>query len=150
MMMKRLATIAAGLVFSACSVLAGEKGVMHCFAYTVVDTATPAEWEAFEKATDALPGKVKGLKRVWRGKLMRPLTQYGMTFADDAARKKFTEAGGGTADAKLLRRQNGVCMEFADEAAFKAYNADPGHKEWVAVYEKVRVPGTTTYQILAQ
>jgi hypothetical protein len=148
--MNRLAIIVAGFMFSAGAMMAGEKGVMHCFAFTVVDGATPQQWEAFGKATDALPQKVKGIEHVWRGKLMRPLTQYSLKFKDDEARKKFTDAGEGTVDARLLRRQHGVCMEFTDEAAFKAYGSDPAHKEWVAVYEKVRVPGTTTYQIVGE
>ncbi|MBC8166276.1 MAG: hypothetical protein H7Y20_10430 [Bryobacteraceae bacterium] len=148
--MNRFAIIAAGLVVSAGAALAGEKGLMHCFAYTVVDKATSTEVAAFETATDALPEKVKGLKRVWRGKLARPLTQYGVQNADDALRKKFTESGQATADVRMMRRQSGVCMEFESEAAFKAYGADPAHAEWEAAYGRIRVPGTTTYQILAQ
>ena len=32
----------------------------------------------------------------------------------------------------------------------KAYTAHPCHKEWSALYEKVRVAGTTTYDILGE
>jgi hypothetical protein len=140
----------AGLIVSAGVMLAGEKSLMHCFAFTPVETAGEAEWNAFYKATDALPGKIKGIKRVWYGKLMRPLTQVQLNVPDAEARKKLMAEGKGSADVRVLRRQHGVCMEFEDEAAFKAYDADPGHKEWVSVYEKVRVPGTTTYQIIGQ
>jgi hypothetical protein len=46
-------------------------------------------------------------------------------------------------------RQYGVCMEFKDAAAFTAYDPNPAHKEWVAVYGKVRQYGTTTVDILS-
>ena len=148
--MTRFALCAAGLVLSAAAAMAGEKSVMHCFAYTPIAEATQADWDAFHKATDALPTKIKGIKRVWHGKLARPLTVYNLTSQDAEARKKVMADGKGTTDVAVLRREYGVCMEFDNEAAFKAYGADPAHKDWEAVYGKVRRPGTTTYQILGQ
>ena len=123
-----------------------EKKLMHCFAFTAIDTASDAEWQAFFKATDALPGKIPGLSRVWYGKLRMPLTVFN---PDGDTRKKITkESSKVNGDFGILRRQWGVCMEFADEAALKSYAADSGHKDWVAAYEKVRVAGTTTYDII--
>jgi hypothetical protein len=124
--MKIVALSVATMCLAAVSLTAAEPTVMHCFAFTPIKEATQAEWDAFYKATDQLPKKIKGIKRVWYGKLARPLKQ------GDAV------------------RENGVCMEFADEAAFKAYGAkdNTAHNDWVAVYSKVRVAGTTTYQIL--
>lgn len=148
--MHRLTTFAVALALSAGAALAGEKSLMHCFAFTPIKEASQAEWDAFSKATDALPGKINGLKKVWHGKLMRPLTLPALATTDAAERKALMEAGKGTAPVNILRREHGVCMEFADEAAFKAYGSAPAHKDWVAVYEKVRVAGTTTYQILGQ
>lgn len=148
--MKKLMLCAAGVVMSAGLSLAAEKGVMHCFAYTPIEAASQSDWDAFRKATDALPGKIKGLRRVWAGKLMRPLNVPGLATQDAELRKKINAEGKGTTEVTINRRQYGVCMEFEDEAAFKAYNADPAHKDWVAVYSKVRVEGTTTYQILSQ
>lgn len=148
--MNRLALLAAGLLLSGTVALAGEKSVMHCFAYTPIPEATESDWAAFHKATDALPKKIKGLKRVWYGKLARPLTQYSLTTQDQAARKQIMADGKGTTDIAIMRREYGVCMEFDSESAFKAYDADPAHKEWVDVYSKVRRPGTTTYQIIGQ
>jgi len=66
---------------------AGEKDVMHCFAFSVVESATPAEWSAFAKATDELPGKIKGLKRVWHGALANPLNINQVQIVDENARK---------------------------------------------------------------
>jgi hypothetical protein len=41
-------------------------------------------------------------------------------------------------------------MEMRDEATLKRYATDPAHAEWVKAYEKVRVAGTTTFDILGQ
>ena len=144
----RLAVCAAGLFVAAGTLSAGEKGLMHCFAYTVRDNVTDADWQAFYKATDALPGKIPGVKRVWYGKLLRPLPQ----FSPDAAGRKKLNAGEKAVTGEVTRqlRQYGVCMEMESEAALKTYADHPAHKEWVAVYDKVRVPGTTTFDIVAQ
>jgi hypothetical protein len=148
--MNRLATCIAGLAFSAATVFAGEKTVMHCFAFTPIETATEAEWNAFYKATDELPGKLPGIKRVWYGKLARPLAQNQLKFADPEARKKMTAEKKGTTEFAIVERKNGACFEFENEAAFKAYGPHAAHKAWEEVYSKVRVPGTTTYQIIPQ
>ncbi len=106
---------------------AGEKKLMHCFAFTAVKEATDADLKAFQAATDALPKKMPGIvTRIWLGKLRRPLNVGGEV------------------------RQYGVCMEMPDEAALKAYADHPAHKAWVEVYSKVRVEGTTTFDILGQ
>ncbi len=144
----RLALVlAAGLLMIA-PAQAGEKKLMHCFAFTVVEGATDADWTAFQKATDALPGKIPGLTRVWHGKLRSPLT----LFNTDAETRKKLRGGAAevTGPVSSIRRQYGVCMEMNDEAALKQYAGHPAHSEWVKVYEKVRVYGTTTFDILGQ
>jgi len=123
---------------------------MHCFTFTPIESASQSEWQAFYKATGELPDKIKGLKRAWAGKLMRPLNVPALTIADAESRKKMMAEGKGSADFTMNKREYGACMEFENEAAFKAYDADPGHKAWVSVYEKVRKPGTTTFQIVTQ
>jgi hypothetical protein len=130
--------------------MAGEKTVLHCFAFTPVETATQADWNAFYQATDALPGKIPGLKRVWYGKLNRPLSQNLLTFADPEAGKKMRAEKKGTTSFSIVERKNGACMEFENLAAFQAYGKDAGHTEWVSAYSKVRVEGTTTYQIIPE
>ncbi len=127
---------------------AGEKKLMHCFFFTTIDAATDADWQAFYKATDALPGKIPGLSKVWYGKLARPMATFN---PDGDTRKKLAASGQkATGEFTRLDRQFGVCMEFADEAALKAYAPLPAHKEWEAVYSKVRVPGTTTINFVGQ
>jgi hypothetical protein len=144
----RIAACAA-VLFCTAAANAGEKKLMHCFAFTAVKEATPAHWDAFFQATDAMPGKLKGVTKVWYGKLASPLSQYEVT-ADPETRKKMTAGETVKADVKRIVRDWGVCMEMADAAALKVYDADPYHKEWLAAYEKVRVYGTTTYNILGQ
>jgi hypothetical protein len=112
--------------------LAGEKALMHCFAFTEIEGATEDDWKAFMTATNELPGKIDGLEKVWVGKLRRPLRQYGRN--QDEPRL----------------RQWGVCMEMTDEEALAVYADHEAHTAWVRVYAKVRVPGTTTFDILGQ
>lgn len=146
--MKLFLTVAATVLLTSGLATAGEKGMMHCFAFTVIPTATDAEWTAFAQATDKWPKKFKGIKKVWHGKLRAPLQQFVIT-AD--ARKKLA-AGEKDVDTKgnRLMRQHGVCMVMVGPDTLKEYTASPYHKEWTAIYEKVRVAGTTTYDILGQ
>ncbi|MFZ5927324.1 MAG: Dabb family protein [Acidobacteriota bacterium] len=146
--MKRLVPI---FLFCLASSLAfgQQRTLMHCFTFTEVPEATSADWEAFKKATEQLPSKIPGLKRVWHGKLARPLGILQTEGALDADnQKKLREGGAVPAQVKLIRRQYGVCMEFDSADALKAYAKDPAHEAWVKVYEKVRVYGTTTFDIL--
>lgn len=115
-----------GLFMLAGTLSAGENKLMHCFTFTVVEDASDADWQAFYTATDALPGKIPGLNKVWYGKLRRPL-----------------RVGEAT-------RQFGVCMEMDDAAALKTYADHAAHADWAKVYSKVRQPSTTTYDILGQ
>jgi len=117
--------LAAGLL-AAGTAGAGEKKLMHCFAFTELGGATKADWDAFYKATDELPKKINGVSHVWYGKLASPLNQ-------NSGKRTF-----------------GVCMEMDNAAARKAYADDPYHKTWTETYDKVHVEGTTTYDILGQ
>ncbi len=126
-----MAVIAGALCVLSSNAFAGEKSLMHCFAFTEVEDAKDADWKAFFEATDELVEKIDGLNKVWYGKLKRPLGQYDR-------------------EGKRSLRQWGVCMEMENERALTAYSEHEAHAEWVKVYGKVRVPGTTTYDILGQ
>jgi len=147
-MMSRLAVSAAGLWLFAGLLSAGEKKLMHCFYYTPQEGATQADWEAFYKATDELPGKIPGLSKVWYGKLRQNLTVY----APDRETSKKLRAGEKSVTGQISQRvrQYGVCMEMDNEAALKTYADHPAHKEWEKVYFKVREYGTTTVDLLGQ
>jgi len=130
-------------------IFAGEKGMMHCFAFTTIKDATPADWAAWEASTDKLPKTMKGIiKKVWHGELNRPLALFG---PDAETRKKFT-AGVTSADGKVERieRQHGVCLLMAGKDSLAAYQKHPEHANWVKLYEKVRVAGTTTFDIVGK
>jgi hypothetical protein len=43
-----------------------------------------------------------------------------------------------------------MCIELNGLSNLKAYDAHAYHKTWVDAYSKVRVEGTTTYDILGQ
>ena len=108
---------------------AGERTLMHCFYFTAIAEASPADWDAFHEATDELPDKIEGVRRVWAGKLR-----------DRAA----------VADQVKLGRNYGACFELDDEAALQRYASHPAHAAWIKAYEKVRVPGTSTFDILGR
>lgn len=146
--MRFFLTAAAALLLTSGLAVAGEKGMMHCFAFTVIPEATDADWKAFTAATDMWPSKFNGIQKVWQGKLRSPLAQYVIT---PEARKQLAAGEKDVATtANRLMRQHGVCMLMNSPESLKGYTAAPFHKEWMAKYEKVRVAGTTTYDILAQ
>ena len=103
-----------------------QKSLMHVFAYTPVAGATQADFDAFRKATAEMVGKIPGLRKAWVGKLRQPLT---------------------VGDSK---REYGVAMEFDNEAALDVYANHPAHTEWIKVYDRVRVQGTTTLDIFGE
>ena len=146
---RKATLVGAGMMLTAGLATAGEKGMMHCFAFTPIKEATPADWDAFWKATDALPKKNKTVLKVWYGKLRAPLAQWRIL---DPAAAKQARAGEKDVTSKIafVSREYGVCMVLKDEASLKAYTESPYHKEWTAAYEKVRVAGTTTYDIIGQ
>jgi hypothetical protein len=141
----RSAGYVALLLFSSGTMMAQQK-LMHCFYFTPLETATQADWTAFNKATDALPGTIPGLTRVWYGKLRQP---QGIFSVDQEAAKKLR---GGEKSASgqvtLAVRQYGVCMEMSSAETLKTYASHPAHKEWDALYQKVRQYGTTTFDII--
>jgi hypothetical protein len=136
------------LLFAACALCAGEKKLMHCFAFTVIEGASDADWQAFYKATDELPGKIPGLNRIWYGKLRSPLPIYQPS--REVQKELRAGAKSATGEVTFLPRQFGVCMEMDSLSTLKTYASHPAHKEWVAVYSKVRQAGTTTYDIIGQ
>jgi hypothetical protein len=125
--MSRLICSLAVIFLLAATAPAGEKKLMHCFAFAPVKTATQADWNAFYKATDELPTKIKGITKVWYGKLARP------TQGEEGRSLEY-----------------GVCMEMANEQTLRSYASDPAHDAWMQVYSKVRVEGTTTFDVVGQ
>ncbi len=127
--------------------VAAEKTIIHCFAFTPRPEATEADFKAYYEANEKLAKDYPGILRLWYGKLRSPLVQYRV---DAETAKKFTDAAPKAEGitATRVRREHGACMEFKDAAAWTDYAKHPAHEAWTKVYDKVRVPGTTTYQIL--
>jgi hypothetical protein len=147
--MTRLAACGA-LILMSHTAFAGDKTLMHCFAWTPVKEATAADWDAFYKASDALPQKIQGVIRVWYGKLASPLGQVAVGKIDDATLQKFRAGETVTAPVSRMAREYGMCIEMKDADALKVYTSDPYHKIWNDAYAKIRVDGTTTFNILGQ
>jgi Stress responsive A/B Barrel Domain len=103
-----------------------QKTLMHVFAFTPLEGSSPQDFENFERATVGMLGQIPGLRKVWVGKLREPLP------------------------VETRIHTYGVAMEFDDEEALKAYAQHPAHAAWIKVYDKVRVVGTTTLDILAK
>jgi hypothetical protein len=151
MKLTRIAACAATFLLISGAASAADKTLMHCFAWTSIKEATPADWQAFFKASDAMPSKIKGVTKVWYGKLANPLGQTSIT-SDLAAdtRKKYAAGEKINTEVQRTPRDWGMCMEMTSLDALKAYDSDPYHKTWTAAYEKVRVDGTTTFNIVGQ
>lgn len=136
------------MLMAAAVASAADGKLMHCFYFTPMADATDADWKAFYQATDELPKKIPGLLKVWYGKLRAPFRQIAAN--PEAAKKANAGEKDVAATINVRVREHGVCMEFTDEAALKAYAPHPAHKEWEAVYGKVRQPGTATFDIIVQ
>ena len=153
-MINKVLLALASLLISAGSLAAGDKSLMHCFAFTDVAEAAAADWKAWEEATEKLPKQIPGLMHVWYGKLSSPLGQVQVAAQQGEIDKptidKFRAGEVINAPIKRLVRQHGACFQFKDKAAFDAYSKSPVHDEWTKLYAKVRVDGTTTFQILGQ
>jgi len=148
--LRHLAICAVLLAFPAGNALAGEKTVMHCFAWTPIKEATPADWDAFYKASDALPKQIKGIVRVWYGKLLSPLSQGKLGNISREDFQKYASGQQVTVPVAGVLREYGMCMEMKNADVLKAYGTHPYHKVWNDAYEKIRVDGTTTFNISGQ
>jgi hypothetical protein len=90
------------------------KSVVHVVTVKWKTDATPVQIQAALDGVKALPAAYPGITRVWT---------------------KSIKVQGGKA--------NAFVMEFADEAALKAYADSPAQKEWYKVYMPIREESTT-------
>lgn len=106
-----------GLVLGAVSLSAADtapKSIIHVVTVKFKAGATPEQIKAALDGVQALPSQYKGITRVWTKAIK---TQGDKTHA--------------------------FVMEFADEAAFKAYTDSPAQKKWYEVYVPIRDQSTT-------
>jgi hypothetical protein len=90
------------------------KTVIHVVTVAWKTGTTPEQIQAALDGVKALPAAYKGITRVWI---------------------KSIKVQGGKA--------NAFVMEFADEAALKAYADSPAQKEWYKTYLPLREESTT-------
>jgi hypothetical protein len=113
-----LALLAASLLsLGAVSATAGEtapKSVIHVVSVKWKADATPEQIKAALDGVQALPAAFKGITRVWT--------------------KAFKVQGDWS---------HVIVMEFADEAALKAYAGSDAQKEWYKAYYPVRERSNT-------
>ena len=90
------------------------NSVIHVVTVAWKPGTTPEQIQAALDGVKKLPEQYKGITRVWT---------------------KSIKVQGGKA--------NAIVMEFADEAALKAYGDSPAQKEWYKVYAPIRGESTT-------
>ena len=90
------------------------KSVIHVVTVAWKADATPEQIKAALDGAKALPAAYKGIVRVWA---------------------KSIKVQGGKA--------NAIAMEFADEAALKAYADSDAQKNWYKLYLPIREESTT-------
>jgi hypothetical protein len=90
------------------------KSVIHVVTIAWKEGATPEQIQAALDGAKALPSQFPGITRVWT--------------------RSIKVQGG---------KKNALVMEFADEAALKAYAGSDAQKAWYKVYQPVREESTT-------
>ena len=90
------------------------KTVIHVVTVKWKADATPKQIQAALDGVKALPAAYPGVKRVW----VKAIKVQG-------------------------DKTNALVMEFADEAALRAYADSPAQKEWYKVYLPIREESTT-------
>ena len=113
-----LALLAIGLLTlgttSASAADTSPKSVIHVVTVEWKAGTTPEQIKAALDGATALPSKYKDITRVW---------------------VKSIKVQGG--------KNNAIVMEFADEAALKAYSDSAAQKEWYKTYLSIRKESTT-------
>lgn len=96
------------------------KSVIHVITLKWNDAATPAQIQAALDGIKALPAAYPGITHVWV-KAIKVQNAKGIAKA----------------------RTHAMVMEFADEAALKAYTDSPAQKEWYKLSLPLRDESTT-------
>jgi hypothetical protein len=119
--MKILLTLvlAFGLMAASASAEA-PKTVIHFITVAFKADATPEQIQAALDGAQKLPSQYKGILRVWTKSLKVQ----------------------NLAEAKV-KKTHVIAMEFADEAALKAYTDSDAQKKWYELYLPIREQSTT-------
>lgn len=103
--------------------------IIHVVTLFYKDGTTEAQKKAVLEGVEKMAGEVPGLKNIW---LKGIKAQVSAVVKD--------------ADGKLTEKRmtDAIVMEFESEAAFKAYDDHPAHREWEKIYTVVRGQSRTT------
>ena len=96
------------------SKFAQPKSVIHVVSLKWKADSTPAQQQAALDGVKTMAGKIPGIKNIWI---------------------RSTKTQGGTQEAPY---KASFAIEFADEAAHKAYADHPARAEWLKVYNVAR------------
>ena len=119
--MKTLLTLALAFGLFATSALAeAPKPVIHFITVAFKADAKPEQIQAVLDAAQKLPAQYKGITRVWTKSLKVQNVE----------------------EAKV-KKTHVIAMEFADEAALKAYTDSDAQKKWYELYLPIREQSTT-------
>jgi antibiotic biosynthesis monooxygenase (ABM) superfamily enzyme len=121
MIMKTLLTLVLAFGLTATSALAeAPKTVIHFITVAFKAEAKPEQIQAALEGAQKLPSQYKGILRVW--------TKAIKVQNIDEAKVKKTHV---------------IAMEFANEAALKAYADSEAQKQWYELYLPIREQSTT-------
>jgi hypothetical protein len=131
-LVRRSSVVLAGaLLFVSGWLLGNENAVtqqttIHAAAWTAADSMTQQDFDNFKKLSAGLVGQVPGLRRIWVGKLAKPITAEG------------------------IQRNYGVVLEFDDAKSKEAYSSNRP-PEWYATLNKLRNPqGSTSFDVVGE
>jgi hypothetical protein len=119
--MKTLLTLALAFgLFGASALADPPKSVIHFITVAFKADATPEQIQAVLDGAQKLPSQYKGITHVWTKTLKIQ----------------------NVAEAKV-KKTHVIAMEFADEAALKAYTDSDAQKKWYEIYLPIREQSTT-------
>ena len=103
-----------------------QKSMIHCAAWTAKDGLTQTQFDQFKASLSKLPGMFPGLQRVWVGKLGTEVTYNNE------------------------KRDHAIALEFKDYKAKQDYSSSPKREEWLKMFETVRKPGSTNFDLIGE
>ena len=103
-----------------------QKSMIHCAAWTAKDGLTQDEFNTFKTSLAKLPEMFPGLSRIWVGKLGSDVTYNNE------------------------KRSHAIALEFENYKAKQAYSDSKRRPEWLAMFETVRKPGSTSFDLVGE
>lgn len=103
--------------------------IIHVVTLFYKDGTTEAQKKAVLDGVEKMAGEVPGLKNIWLKGIKAQVSAM------------VKEADGKTVEKRMT---DAIVMEFESEAAFKAYDDNPAHRDWEKIYTPVRGQSRTT------